>query len=336
MNKMYLIFSHSLTKPQIREGKERFNVEEFVYLPSELQKLWSNVDPYTEDEEVYLKMKDYIINNVTKEDYLLIEGEYGLTFKLVSFAIKKGYKVLYSKTERVYEKKEREDGSIYNIHKFNHVRFSFYKEEILMDERVKRTMENLEKNNMEAYYVKNKKELLKKLEELLCEGEVVSCGGSMTLEETGALELLRNGKYQFLDRYKEGLTGEDIKNIYRKSFFADAYLVSTNALTEEGELYNVDGNGNRVAAMLYGPDKVIVIAGVNKIVKDFKEAVDRNREIAAPKNAKRLNRNTPCTKVGHCMDCSSKDRICNEYVLIKRQREKGRIKIIIVEENLGY
>lgn len=147
---------------------------------------------------------------------------------------------------------------------------------------------------------------------------------------------MRNGKFNFLDRYKKDLTSDEIKEIFRKSFFADSYFVSTNALTQNGELYNVDGNGNRVAAMLYGPDKVIVIAGINKIVKDVDAAIKRNREISAPTNAKRLNKLTPCTKIGQCMDCKSSYRICNEYTLIRRQGSKGRIKVIIVGKELGY
>lgn len=206
----------------------------------------------------------------------------------------------------------------------------------MVDSKIKRTMENLEKNNMEAYLAKDTKELMNIIKNIIGEGETVAVGGSMTLFETKIIDYLRNGNYNFLDRYKEGLTRKEIKEVYRKSFFADSYLVSTNALTENGELYNVDGNGNRVAAMIYGPDKVIVIAGINKIVKNVDEAVNRTKNIAAPANAKRLNRNTPCTKIGYCMDCKSSDRICNEYTLIKRQGVKGRIKVIIVNEELGY
>lgn len=203
-------------------------------------------------------------------------------------------------------------------------------------ERIKRTIENLEKNNIKGYFVENEGEALKKIEELLNEGDTVSVGGSMTLFEIGALDLLRSGKYVFLDRYAQGLTPEQIKEIYRKSFSADAYLTSSNAITEKGELYNVDGRGNRVAAMLYGPDKVIVVVGRNKIVRDLEEAAARNRELAAPANAKRLDRNTPCAKTGYCMDCNSKDRICNEYVVIKKQFDPDRIHVIIVNKDLGY
>ncbi len=208
--------------------------------------------------------------------------------------------------------------------------------EWLVDQKVKRTMEALEKNNMEAYFVKNQEALMSKISEFVKEGNTVSVGGSMTLFETKIIDFLRCGKFNFLDRYEENLKPEDIKDIFRKTFMADIYFTSSNAITEQGELYNVDGNGNRVAAMLYGPDKVIVIVGINKIVSSLDEAIERNRNCSAPANAKRLNRNTPCTKVGYCMDCSSNERICNDYVLIRRQGQKGRIKVIIVGENLGY
>lgn len=204
------------------------------------------------------------------------------------------------------------------------------------EQKIKRTMENLEKNNIEAYFVEDNSELIEKISELVKEGDTVSVGGSMTLFETGVIEFLRKGDFNYLDRYAEGLKGDDLKDIYRKTFSADAYFVSSNAVTEKGELYNVDGNGNRVAAMIYGPDNVIVIVGVNKIVRDVQEAIARNREYAAPANAKRLNRETPCAKIGYCMDCNSKERICNDYVLIRRQGQKGRIKVIIVGKELGY
>lgn len=206
----------------------------------------------------------------------------------------------------------------------------------VIQKKAERTIQNLEKKNMHGYFVQNKEEALKKIEELINEGDTVSVGGSRTLFEVGVIDFLRNGKYNFLDRYEEGLTKEDIKELYRKSFSADAYFTSSNAITENGELYNVDGRGNRVAAMVYGPDKVIVVVGVNKIVKNVDEAIERNRRTAAPANAIRLNRNTPCAKTGYCMECSSEDRICYDYVLIRGQMEKGRIHVIIVNEELGY
>ncbi|WP_432661909.1 lactate utilization protein [Wukongibacter baidiensis] len=208
--------------------------------------------------------------------------------------------------------------------------------EWVIDKRITRTMESLKKNNMDAYYVKDEKSLIQKIGELISDGDIVSVGGSMTLFETGVIDMLRSGKYNFLDRYSPGLAKEDIKEIYRKSFSADVYFASSNALTEAGELYNVDGTGNRVATMIYGPDSVIVIVGVNKIVRDVDEAIERNKRMAAPANAKRLDRKTPCASLGYCTDCDSPDRICNNYTLIRRQGQQGRIKVIIVGKSFGY
>lgn len=202
--------------------------------------------------------------------------------------------------------------------------------------RIERTIEALKENGINGYKVKNKEELKELIESLIESKSTVTVGGSMTLFESGVIDLLRNGDYNFLDRNEEGLSRDDIEKIYRDAFFADYYLTSTNALTEKNELYNVDGNGNRVAAMIFGPKKVIVVVGVNKLVKNLDEAIIRMREIAAPANAIRLNRNTPCAKVGYCCDCKSPDKICREYTVIRSQGDKERFHVIIVEENLGY
>lgn len=204
------------------------------------------------------------------------------------------------------------------------------------DKKIERTISNLEKNNIKGYYAKNNDEILNIIKGIAKEGEVVAVGGSMSLFETKVIDFLRSGRYDFLDRYKENLTPDDIKDIYRKSFSADTYFASANAITEEGEIFNVDGNGNRVAAMLYGPDKVILIVGVNKIVKNLDEAIKRNKDISGPANAKRLNTQTPCAKVGQCMDCKSKDRICCEYTVIKRQRIDNRMHVIFVNDIVGF
>jgi len=206
----------------------------------------------------------------------------------------------------------------------------------VISERMKRTIDNLRRNNMDGYYVHSCEQAIEKINELVNDGATVSVGGSMTLFEAGVIDHLRSGRYNFLDRYTEGLTPADIKGIYRDSFSADAYFTSSNAITESGELFNVDGNGNRVAAMIYGPDKVIVVAGSNKIVKDEQQATERLRSTAAPANARRLGRKTPCAELGYCTNCSSPDRICNEYVLIKKQPARGRIHVIIIDRELGY
>lgn len=206
----------------------------------------------------------------------------------------------------------------------------------IYEKQIERTIKALENNNMNGYLVKSKEDLIKKICDLVCENSLVACGGSQTLFESGVIDHLRSGRYEFLDRYEEGLTPNDMKDIYRKSFLSDAYFTSTNAITENGELYNVDGNGNRVAAMMYGPDKVIVVCGKNKIVKDVHEAIRRNEQVAAPANTKRLDTKTPCRVTGYCMNCNSSDRICCQYTLIKKQRTPNRIHVIFLDENFGY
>jgi len=204
-----------------------------------------------------------------------------------------------------------------------------------MNQMIEKTIKNLEKNNMTCMLVENKEEVFSYLDQFIKDMNVVSVGGSMTLFELGVIDYLRNRKLTFLDRYQEGLTNLELKDIFRKTFFADVFLTSSNAITEDGYLYNVDGRGNRVAAMIYGPDKVLVIAGVNKIVKNVEEAIKRVENIAAPLNAKRLNQKTPCVKTGVCSRCGSESSICREYVVIKNPTP-NRIFILLVNENLGY
>lgn len=205
-----------------------------------------------------------------------------------------------------------------------------------LQKRVEKTIQNLVKRNMDALYVEDETKLLETIRGLIPAGSTVGVGDSMTLFETGAIDFLRTGDFKFLDKYREGITREEKKKMYRECFSADTFLCSTNALTEEGELYNIDGNGSRVAAMLYGPEQVIIVAGINKIVRNLEEAENRVRQYAAPIDAKRLGKNTPCAITGRCVDCSSKERICNDFVVIKGQFVKGRIKVILIGKELGY
>ena len=214
-------------------------------------------------------------------------------------------------------------------------------------EKINSTMEALRKNNMQAYYVENSAKAKELVQSLMEKGSTVTHGGSMTLKQTGINELLKSGDYNYLDRSAEGLTREQVEEIYRKSFFADTYLTSANAVTEKGELYNVDGNSNRVSSILYGPKSVIVVVGVNKIVPDIRAAVERVKKVAAPKNTVRLSCKTPCAATGECISlkqpdsvacdgCKSEGRVCCNYVVSAQQRKKDRIKVIIVGEELGY
>lgn len=215
-----------------------------------------------------------------------------------------------------------------------------------MTEQVLKTIKNLKKNNMDVFYAESKEQALKTVEEILVEGKSVAVGGSMTLNEIGAMELLRSGKYNFYDRYAAN-SEEERQKIMKSAFTADFFMCSSNAITENGELYNVDGFANRISAILYGPETVIIVAGVNKIVANLKEAELRVKQIAAPKNTVRLEIPTYCNKTGHCValdngnvemcsGCASGARICCNYLVSAAQRVKGRIKVILVNESLGY
>lgn len=205
-------------------------------------------------------------------------------------------------------------------------------------------IDKLHKNNMQGFYVETAADVPSQVAQLLHEGDTVAVGGSMTLEQCGVLTLLRGGNYRFLDRYAKGLTPEQVQGIYRASFDADAYLCSANAVTMQGELYNVDGNSNRVAAICYGPRSVILVIGCNKIVPDIPAAIARVKQYAAPANAIRLGCETYCAKTGVCKGlngamtdgCAGDARICCSYVVSAHQRVPGRIKVILVGEPLGY
>ena len=206
-----------------------------------------------------------------------------------------------------------------------------------MDGRIEKVMENLRLNRMKPYYAENSEKARDIIRELVKDDKLITSGGSMTLNECGIIEMLMN---EFSSEYLDRSVGKDnreaVEEIMRKAFVSDTFLSSTNALTEDGELYNVDGNGNRVSAMIFGPKQVIVVAGVNKIVKDMTEAKERVEKVAAPKNTVRLERATPCVKTGVCGHCRSEDRICCSYVVLAQQRVPDRIKVIIVDEELGY
>lgn len=210
---------------------------------------------------------------------------------------------------------------------------------------IKKTMANLEKNNMKPYFVETKEEVIPLIKSLIHKDESISHGGSETLKEIGAIELFQSGNYDYIDR--TGLEGEALRQSYIRAFGCDTYFTSSNAITENGELYNVDGNSNRVACIVYGPKQVIVVAGINKIVKNIDEAVERVKKASAPPNTQRLNCKTPCAVTGQCISlnkenpficdgCESPQRICCNYVISAKQRHKDRIKIILVNENLGY
>jgi len=215
----------------------------------------------------------------------------------------------------------------------------------ILEKRIKAVGEKLRRNNMEFYYAETKDDVCPIVASLIKKGDVITNGGTMTMAEFGLSELLSSPDYNYLDRSK--MTPEEVQELYIRAFSADVYISSSNAITEDGVLYNVDGNSNRIAAIAYGPKSVIIIAGYNKIVRDLNEAEIRVKREAAPPNCVRLNCETYCKEKGECVSLSKADRqisdgcggdgrICCNYLISAQQRHKGRIKVIIVGEELGY
>jgi hypothetical protein len=205
-----------------------------------------------------------------------------------------------------------------------------------MNQKIVKVISNLNKNNMAGYFVDSRTELFALLSSLIAADSTVGCGDSVTLEETGVFEFLRRGNYTFLDKFNPTLSREEKNKLYLENFSVDTFITGSNAITMDGKIFNIDGNGSRVAPMLYGPKQVIVVVGVNKLTADAESAIKRTRQIAAPMDAKRLGKSTPCTSLNRCIDCSHKQRICNDFVLITGQFIKDRIKVILVNEKLGY
>lgn len=185
----------------------------------------------------------------------------------------------------------------------------------------------LEKNGMKAYLVEDAQAARELVNAMIKDHETVCDGGTMTLQETGILDMLNHRDLVFHSHSDPTMTREQSDAEARKAFSADTFIASTNAVTLQGELVNIDGHGNRVSAMIFGPKQVIIVAGYNKIVEDEEAAKKRIREIAAPANSVRLHKQTPCSKTGSCQDCYSKDRICSSYVKINYDKE-DRIRVI--------
>jgi len=192
---------------------------------------------------------------------------------------------------------------------------------------------NFKKHNIKVVAAKNRGEATDIILAMIPSGASVSYGGSVSLEQIGILGKLRAGDYR-LNEIK--WDNPDRGQVLRQAFTADYFLSSSNAVTRDGQIVNKDGNGNRVAAMIYGPKKVVIVVGKNKVVNDEAEAMERIRNIAGPLNAKRLNKNTPCVKTGKCMDCNSPQTICRVTAVINSQSDPDRMTIVMVDEELGY
>ncbi len=194
---------------------------------------------------------------------------------------------------------------------------------------------NLEKRGMEGYFYENSTACAAAIKEMLPENCTVSWGGSESLKESGIMDMLNAGNYRRIDRLT-AKNPEQARELFAQTVMADYYFMGTNAITLDGELVNIDGNGNRVACLIHGPANVIVIAGMNKVVPTADMAVSRIRNFAAPPNAKRLNRQTPCLTSGRCGDCFAPECMCSQIVFTRRSSAKGRIKVFLVAETLGY
>jgi len=194
----------------------------------------------------------------------------------------------------------------------------------------------LAKNGFTAYTVESGKDALALLEPFLKSGMTVGIGGSMTLKDIGVGALLEKAGVKVLDHGAPGLSPEQKLETMRAQLTCDLFLASSNAVTLDGEILNIDGNGNRVAALAFGPKKTVVIVGFNKLVRNLDEAQARLETVAAPMNNKRLFIPNPCTKAGVCLDCQGETRICRVYSVLKRRPSRSDFTVIIVGERLGY
>ena len=198
----------------------------------------------------------------------------------------------------------------------------------------KRLVENLKKRNMDAYYCATKDEALTKALELIPEGDVVSWGGSETLNQIGLIEEVKK-RNKVIDR-AAAATVEEKQELMHQALLCDAYLMSSNAVSQDGQLVNIDGNGNRCAALIYGPKSIVMVVGMNKVAADLDAAMSRARNTAAPANVQHFpGIKTPCAVTGVCANCMSPETICCQFVITRFSRVPGRIKVVFVGESLG-
>ena len=196
----------------------------------------------------------------------------------------------------------------------------------------RKIIKGLESRNMSGYYAVDKEEALKIALDLIPEGSTVTMGGAMSAHEIGLVKTLKEGNYEFIDRDDF----EDKRAAALLAYTADVFLSSTNAMTEDGVLVNIDGNSNRVSAIAHGPKKVVMIVGMNKVCPDVDSAIKRARNVAAPINAQRFGITTPCTQTGACANCKSDDTICCNFLITRYSRHTDRIHVILVDDVLGF
>ena len=204
----------------------------------------------------------------------------------------------------------------------------FHRNELLAQKVIK----GLESRNMSGYYAASREEALQLALTLIPEGSSVTMGGGMSVHEIGLVKALKDGNWNFIDRDEIA----DKRAAMLMAYDADVFLASSNAITEDGVLVNIDGNANRVSAIAFGPKKVVMIVGMNKVCKDVDGAMKRARNVAAPCNAQRFGISTPCAKTGSCMDCKSPETICCQFLITRYSRHTGRIHVILVNDSLGF
>lgn len=206
---------------------------------------------------------------------------------------------------------------------------------LFYDKRGRILEKNLNSRHFEAYYCATRAQALEKALALIPKGSTVGWGGALSAEQIGLLEALRTGDYNALDRDRAS-GGEERMAIQRKCFDADFFITGANALSMDGQMVNIDGMGNRVGMIVYGPKNILVIAGMNKAADSLEDAVRRARTIAAPMNAQRFALSNPCSAAGVCGDCKKESCICNQMLITRTSRPAGRIKVILVGEALGF
>lgn len=206
--------------------------------------------------------------------------------------------------------------------------------ELYYEKRGKILVKNLQSRHFDAYYCANREEALKKALELIPEGAVVGWGGAQTCEQIGLMEAVKAGNYKAMDR-STAETAQEREQMMKQMILGDVFLTGANALSLDGQMVNIDGTGNRLAAICYGPDLILVVAGMNKVEDTLQDAITRARTVAAPMNKQRFSNATPCEVTGACADCKAEGCICNQILVTRHCRPEGRIKFVLVGEDLG-
>ncbi len=205
-----------------------------------------------------------------------------------------------------------------------------------MGERARRAIERLEAHDFKATFVRDRKEAVSEILKQVIPGQRIGVGGSVTVRELGILEALEARGHRLYNHWAPGLSQEEVLSVRKAQMGSDLFLSSVNAITLNGELVNIDGIGNRVNSTIFGPGKVLLVAGYNKLVDDVQEAIRRIKNVSAPLNARRLNIDVPCAKTGRCVDCNSPNRICRVIVIHERRPSLTETMIFIVGEELGF